>query len=964
MSSRYVQLAQKILARYGADSNFNGITKVCRLVEAEKDRVTVEFEVDKSMTNSWNTLHGGCTASLVDMITTTAILTNDRNEQQHPGVSVDLKVRRVQSLGCPKDLLFGSAKTGDDYLLLSTDKNLVAAVGTNSGEILWRQLNEDTRTITESPSILLNGNDLLVIVNGGEYLRMFDRVTGTLKWQTRLAAKGIKPSDIVHKNSFLVVLLKDKLIALTKNGDRSWSTTLSSEVEWSGILSAGKHIIAIGRSKDSHLRLHAVLYSDGLEVKRTVDSFVLEKFVVKNCAFAGSSLACFNDRTVHTVYFNDETTKITNFDVPGSESVVDVRALQRSNLFVVKHGAQNSFLRVDENDSVVLVTTNSGAAAAGSRSLLAVYVDAMKKIRVFDQKSGKQVSELDVKFDIDSPVREIQLLESDNDSTFQMVLLRADCRVDYLEANRNDKSVGLEWSRFEGLASISSVEMIDLPLSESQATIETEFSAQDEARPQKRPRGGASADEAKVQLPMERDYFNLRKLIIVSTHSGSLYAIHNQYGLVVWSLYLGTQFEPLKSQLGVSTVPLFIQRTTANYQFDSQAAVGTSKTRILFFNPIDGKVVNSHTVDSVKRVDMAPFPNAEMLHPLIIVDSKDKVQFLPPLPSNFQLPQPLHLFSVDLINGILSGFIVQQKQLDINPTWTTKLNLGADEKIALVVGKRRNERVHSQGKVLGDREVLYKYSNPNLVAVLTVDQTHTTIVINLIDAVSGSIVYTAKHERASNPVHLLHCENWVVYSYWNEKARRTEIGIIELYEGLEQTNAKHFNSFTTVRHPLNVIASSFVFPQGISAVGASDTEQGLTTRSVIVAMPFGGILEISKRMLDARRPMEMTAELREEMVLPYMPEIPIASEDLINYNQTAMQINGIRTAPSGLESTSLMLAYGLDLFYTRLTPSGTFDVLKDDFDYVLISLVLLALVIASFVFKRIARYQNLKQAWA
>ncbi|KAI6228190.1 PQQ enzyme repeat family protein [Aphelenchoides besseyi] len=929
---------------------------------------------------------------------------------------------RVQSLGCPKDLLFGSAKTGDDYLLLSTDKNLVAAVGTNSGEILWRQLNEDTRTITESPSILLNGNDLLVIVNGGEYLRMFDRVTGTLKWQTRLAAKGIKPSDIVHKNSFLVVLLKDKLIALTKNGDRSWSTTLSSEVEWSGILSAGKHIIAIGRSKDSHLRLHAVLYSDGLEVKRTVDSFVLEKFVVKNCAFAGSSLACFNDRTVHTVYFNDETTKITNFDVPGSESVVDVRALQRSNLFVVKHGAQNSFLRVDENDSVVLVTTNSGAAAAGSRSLLAVYVDAMKKIRVFDQKSGKQVSELDVKFDIDSPVREIQLLESDNDSTFQMVLLRADCRVDYLEANRNDKSVGLEWSRFEGLASISSVEMIDLPLSESQATIETEFSAQDvsiwksfvlrvygqtqhlrrsfialanqfveamhlltsgkesvsnvvrvlfgeEARPQKRPRGGASADEAKVQLPMERDYFNLRKLIIVSTHSGSLYAIHNQYGLVVWSLYLGTQFEPLKSQLGVSTVPLFIQRTTANYQFDSQAAVvfklkGTSKTRILFFNPIDGKVVNSHTVDSVKRVDMAPFPNAEMLHPLIIVDSKDKVQFLPPLPSNFQLPQPLHLFSVDLINGILSGFIVQQKQLDINPTWTTKLNLGADEKIALVVGKRRNERVHSQGKVLGDREVLYKYSNPNLVAVLTVDQTHTTIVINLIDAVSGSIVYTAKHERASNPVHLLHCENWVVYSYWNEKARRTEIGIIELYEGLEQTNAKHFNSFTTVRHPLNVIASSFVFPQGISAVGASDTEQGLTTRSVIVAMPFGGILEISKRMLDARRPMEMTAELREEMVLPYMPEIPIASEDLINYNQTAMQINGIRTAPSGLESTSLMLAYGLDLFYTRLTPSGTFDVLKDDFDYVLISLVLLALVIASFVFKRIARYQNLKQAWA
>ena len=149
-------------------------------------------------------------------------------------------------------------------------------------------------------------------------------------------------------------------------------------------------------------------------------------------------------------------------------------------------------------------------------------------------------------------------------------------------------------------------------------------------------------------------------------------------------------------------------------------------------------------------------------------------------------------------------------------------------------------------------------------------------------------------------------------------------------------------------------------------------------------MPFGGILEISKRILDARRTMEMTPELREEMLIPYMPEIPIATEDLVNYNQTVMQITGIKTAyvyflsfyhickayakffcsASGLESTSLMFAYGLDLFYTRLTPSGTFDVLKDDFDYLLISIVLASLVIASLVFRRISRYQTLKQAWA
>lgn len=59
-----------------------------------------------------------------------------------------------------------------------------------------------------------------------------------------------------------------------------------------------------------------------------------------------------------------------------------------------------------------------------------------------------------------------------------------------------------------------------------------------------------------------------------------------------------------------------------------------------------------------------------------------------------------------------------------------------------------------------------------------------------------------------------------------------------------------------------------------------------------------------------------------------------------------------------------MLAYGMDLFYTRVTPSGTFDILKDDFDYVLISGVMLILVVASFVVKRFWRVSSIRQAWS
>lgn len=58
---------------------------------------------------------------------------------------------------------------------------------------------------------------------------------------------------------------------------------------------------------------------------------------------------------------------------------------------------------------------------------------------------------------------------------------------------------------------------------------------------------------------------------------------------------------------------------------------------------------------------------------------------------------------------------------------------------------------------------------------------------------------------------------------------------------------------------------------------------------------------------------------REEGLYPYIPDLPIVTEQIINYNQTVYNIRNIHTSPSGLESTSLILAYGLgksnDLFY-------------------------------------------------
>ena len=56
---------------------------------------------------------------------------------------------------------------------------------------------------------------------------------------------------------------------------------------------------------------------------------------------------------------------------------------------------------------------------------------------------------------------------------------------------------------------------------------------------------------------------------------------------------------------------------------------------------------------------------------------------------------------------------------------------------------------------------------------------------------------------------------------------------------------------------------------------------------------------------------------REEGVLQYIPELPRPFEATINYNKSVFNIRVIRSFATGLESTSLVIFYGLgkpDLF--------------------------------------------------
>ena len=239
-----------------------------------------------------------------------------------------------------------------------------------------------------------------------------------------------------------------------------------------------------------------------------------------------------------------------------------------ANTFKTRHGDRLSIVSVNEA-RISRTTVDIGVVTASARFVL-VYVESTRKLRIYERKSGQNIGETALRGgDEISAIEQMRVLELDDGRVLQFVAARADCRIEAFEVQLVSKDATLQWTRLEGLASISSVEMLDLPLT----NVLHDLIGANKKQTSARPRAGTLHAESGAQLQTQRDKFNLHKLIVVSTLSGSVYALHSEFGVVVWSLWLGTQFEPLTTSRGAPRVPLFIQRQTAYEQHESQAAV-------------------------------------------------------------------------------------------------------------------------------------------------------------------------------------------------------------------------------------------------------------------------------------------------------------------------------------------------------------------------------------------------------
>ncbi|WFD36971.1 hypothetical protein MCUN1_003863 [Malassezia cuniculi] len=347
-----------------------------------------------------------------------------------------------------------------------------------------------------------------------------------------------------------------------------------------------------------------------------------------------------------------------------------------------------------------------------------------------------------------------------------------------------------------------------------------------------------------------------------------------------------------------------------------------------------------------------------------------------------------------------NGYTVDANSHDVHPTWSIALAPG--ERIVAAIDQSR-DHVASLGRIRGDRSVMYKWLNPHARLIVTHDEAASVANAYVIDTVSGEIVHHVSIPNVvpDHGVKATFTENWITIHYstdataegsdaqpaapplpyshpnmnWEDdygagKTRR--LVSIELFEPEQHSNAS-VSSFgqgasggaVVPRSRPVAYSRSFLLPYGVLALGTSRTTLGVATRALIVATDRENLVVIPRRMLDPLRtdgrpaPADAAAG-----IIAYSPEIPDELAWRVSQRELRiMGLNALIAAPSFLESTSMVLATGVDWFYTSVSPSGQFDRLQASFNKTQLILTIAALLAAIAATRPLMRLRVIGRRW-
>lgn len=463
----------------------------------------------------------------------------------------------------------------------------------------------------------------------------------------------------------------------------------------------------------------------------------------------------------------------------------------------------------------------------------------------------------------------------------------------------------------------------------------------------------------------EKVRFGLKKNIIVMTNYGKLFAFDTSTGDIIWSKYFKSidvkyLFSTYKGGKGNPPEIVIIGKSSNNWN-------------LYVINPLNGDILSKKTL-SYEVIQSFQVPSDQhSKHPVITIDSNKVMRVEYPSKIDLEIFNDFSFYLIDKDKGVISGYGIKKSgENSYNSEMLWNVSVGST--INSVAYADINTQ--SPGRILGDKSVLHKYLNPNMIIVGTTkvidnqDFREYILQIFFIDTVTGRILYTLNHRGCSGigdsirpGLSITTSDNWVAYSYWSTKLHRYEISVLELY-------TKNPDWEKTVVSPyekpveLEVKKQSYYIDGKPNYLTTIKTQLGISSKDLLIGFNDGRILSVMRKYVDPRRPESSPKDYEiAEGLIPYATNLPFTPLSILNYNRTISQLKHINTSPSKLESTTLVFGYGLDLFYSPYSSGNAYDRLNHDFNPFVILFMILGMGLVAMYVKNLAHRNELNQAW-
>ena len=222
--------------------------------------------------------------------------------------------------------------------------------------------------------------------------------------------------------------------------------------------------------------------------------------------------------------------------------------------------------------------------------------------------------------------------------------------------------------------------------------------------------------------------------------------------------------------------------------------------------------------------------------------------------------------------------------------------------------------------------------------------------------------------------------------YSKKKESDTKQLITDYFKGSSRITGDKYSSFSEEGEPV-ILSESYFMPFGVKALALTETESHITGRTLIFVTEENKLFQLPQSSFTARRlhpdqvkvekgwfTMPEVKDLEEEEVEPpmelqlksnkfqvYDPVIPSFDVRFLTYDLPLIGLEKMCTFSTKLESTSQVLAYGHDLFLSRIRPDNKYDMIDEDFNYALLFLAIIGLFGTNYMLSKYLKNEKSKK---